>query len=433
MRTGTTSVVAVVLALLLGCGRVPESTSTEPAAPHPRVQAFLNMPHDETGPAPALLSETGAFADTKTLSPTPGLVAYELNAPFWSDGASKRRWFGVPTDAEPIHFTSKGEWTFPVGTVFVKHFELAGRRVETRILVRPATGGVFGFSFQWRDDQLDAERVRAGHREDVRTENGTKKQSWYFPGPDDCRKCHLQAAGYVLGINARQLNRAGPGGGNQLVAWSQLGLIDRPVAATDCGAIAALDEEQGSPESRARSYLDANCGYCHRPGGAAADFDACFHTPLEKQALIDAPARINFGIDRARQIAPNDPWRSMVLARVKMREATQMPPLAHELMDRHGAEILRQWIATLSGPPVVAPPSIEPKGGDFREPVRVQLKHADPQAVIRFTVDGSPPGATSPVYEGPVLLANSTTIRARAFRESHTRSIVINETYVIDN
>ena len=235
-------------------------------------------------------------------------------------------------------------------------------------------------------------------------------------------------------MNTRQLNRDGPGGENQLLAWGRLGLFaDPPADVASLPRLPSPDEPGLSAEERARAYLDANCASCHRPGGAAADFDARWQTPLGRQNLIGAPARINLGLDRARQVAPNDPWRSMVLVRVETPEATRMPPLGHERIDRRGAEIIREWIATLPGPPVVAPPSIEPKGGDFTAAVRVDVRHADAAAVVRYTLDGREPGPSSPVWPGPQRLTKSATLRARAWRDGHTPSVIVQDTFVISD
>src|SRR4051794_13353980 len=103
------------------------------AAPQAWSAAELNMPPDERGVIPPRLAQTGAFADTQALTPNPMLPAYALNFPFWSDGAEKRRWLATPRGAT-IQFSPTGEWHFPAGTVFVKHFERAGRRLETRLL-----------------------------------------------------------------------------------------------------------------------------------------------------------------------------------------------------------------------------------------------------------------------------------------------------------
>jgi hypothetical protein len=113
---------------------------------------------------PATLSALGAFGNLATLAPAAGLVPYGLIVPFWSDGASKSRWIAMPyASAAPsnpaVSFAPVGEWVFPDGTVFVKHFELvvnestgARRRLETRVLVRDAVGGVYGRTYRWRPD-----------------------------------------------------------------------------------------------------------------------------------------------------------------------------------------------------------------------------------------------------------------------------------------
>jgi hypothetical protein len=92
----------------------------------PIAVAYLRMPESADGTPPRLLSQTGAFSDTANLVPAPSLIPYSINVSFWSDGAAKSRWIAVPNDSAPekIRFSREGEWTFPKGTVFVKHFEL---------------------------------------------------------------------------------------------------------------------------------------------------------------------------------------------------------------------------------------------------------------------------------------------------------------------
>src|SRR5580692_9990078 len=114
-------------------------------------KAYLNMPRSAHGKMPALLSQTGAFTDLRTLTPAAGLIPYDLIVPFWSDGAAKVRYLALPQGTQ-IGFTPDGEWSFPPGTVFVKTFELATdeahpqtrRRLETRLIVRDDHGGVYG-------------------------------------------------------------------------------------------------------------------------------------------------------------------------------------------------------------------------------------------------------------------------------------------------
>src|SRR5579863_6301612 len=84
---------------------------------------YLNMPSRADGKIPPLLSQTGAFSDTRHLIPAGTLVPYDLVVAFWSDGASKSRWIAVPD--QKIKFSATGVWVFPAGTVFVKNFELS--------------------------------------------------------------------------------------------------------------------------------------------------------------------------------------------------------------------------------------------------------------------------------------------------------------------
>jgi len=262
----------------------------------PGSRPAFNLPADGKAALPALLSHTQLFADVRNLSPNAALVPYEVNLPFWTGGASKRRWLAVPP-GKRIHFAAAGAWGFPAGTVFVKHFELSGdgprgekRRLETRVLVRDAAGGVYGASYRWREDHSDAELVKEGRVEPVvlKSAGGARTQDWFFPGPKDCQTCHNAAAGLVLGVHTRQLNQEIPSPGgcvNQLLAWSRAGRFETKLAAGDVRhlpRLASPADTGRSLEDRARSYLDVNCAYCHRPGGAAADFDARYETPLAK-------------------------------------------------------------------------------------------------------------------------------------------------------
>src|SRR5262245_17842640 len=81
----------------------------------------LRMPANDRGAIPKLLSQTGAFREVATLTPQNSLVPYDLNVAFWSDHGEKKRWASVPP-GELIHFTATGEWSFPPGAIFVKHF-----------------------------------------------------------------------------------------------------------------------------------------------------------------------------------------------------------------------------------------------------------------------------------------------------------------------
>jgi hypothetical protein len=396
------------------------------------------MPESRDAALPRTLSGVGAFANVAALQPVSGLVAYDVNTPFWSDGASKSRWIGLPAGRH-FQFMAEGEWMFPAGTVLVKHFELPRKesdpdgprtRLETRVLVCDGEGGAYGACYKWRKDGSDADLV-------TEPLNAAAAQSWYFPGVSDCRTCHTSVSGGVLGVKTRQINRPfGASKENQLTAWRRKGFFGPATPPMDTDRLAKLsplDDVSRPIEDRARSFLDVNCAYCHRPGGVAGNFDARYDTPPDRQNLIGGAVLIDLGIDRARVIAPHDVWRSLALVRVSTSDLTRMPPLAHQKVDERGVSVLRAWIESLPGPAVVPPPSVEPTGGEFAKTIRVVLSDREAGAVVRYTLDGSLPVATSPVYQGPVEIKGPATLRARAFKEGMTRSIVVQETYIVND
>ena len=426
-----------------GCSRTaPYGLTTRIETP-----PYLRMPDHADGKIPALLSQTGVFSDTANRIVNPGLIPYDLNVAFWSDGADKSRWIAVPRGR--IAFAPTGEWRFPSGTVFVKNFDLevnaanpAGkRRLETRLLVRDAAGGVYGAVYKWRSDGSDADLLAGSQTETIPIKAATgevRQQTWYYPSRQDCLTCHTANAGGVLGVKTRQLNRSFtyPAGtnDNELRAWNHLGLFapaftDEAVHAFP--ALAAADNTARSLPDRARSYLDANCSQCHRPGGTVANFDARYDTPLADQALVDGPVLIDQGIDRPRIIAPHDIWRSIAYMRIDTDGDIKMPPLARETIDRRGVALLREWIDSLPGPTVLAPPTVAPLGGTYRGPVQVSLSVTEPGAEIRYTVDGSVPELSDLRYDKPIKLSDPTVLRARAFKQGFTHSITVQEVFVI--
>jgi uncharacterized repeat protein (TIGR03806 family) len=438
-----TSLALCLLAFIAGCA---------PPAPYglaSRVPAkpYLQMPPSADGKIPALLSQTGVFSDTARRIPNPGLMPYDLIVAFWSDGADKSRWIALPSGK--IAFSPTGEWRFPPGTVFVKNFDLevdaadpnTKRRLETRLLVCDSAGGVYGVVYKWRADGSDADLLTGGQTEEIpmSADRGeVHRQTWYYPSRQDCMTCHTANAGGVLGVKTRQMNRSFtyPSGvaDNQLRTWNHLGLFAPAFKDEDLPSFARLaGAEDGSRtlQDRARSYLDANCSQCHRPGGTVANFDARYDTPLAGQALIDGPVLIDQGIDHPRIIAPHDVWRSIAYMRVNTVGDIKMPPLARETIDQKGVNLLNEWINGMPGRPVLPPPMISPPGGTFMKPVEISLTLSEPGSDIRYTLDGTVPSASDARYEKPIKLSAPAVLRARAFKDGFTRSITEQEVFII--
>jgi len=324
---------------------------------------------------PALFSQLGAFTNLATLAPGPALVPYTVNSPLWSDAAVKSRWIALPTNTF-INFYPTGEWSFPPGTVLFKNFELVTnennpaqrRRLETRLLVCDTNGTVYGASYRWRANNSDADIVNFSTNEDIliTTATGVRTQQWSYPGRSDCLRCHTPAAGGVLGLKTRQLNGAYqyPGGvtDNQLRTLNHLGFFtpaQTESVVTNYPKLVAVTDTNASLELRSRSYFDANCAHCHRPGGVNALFDMRFDTPLANQSLINGYAINSLGISGAKIIKPGYTNASVLYQRDSSLGLIQMPPLAKNVVDTNAMAVIAAWIGSMSWASPLPPPWAE--------------------------------------------------------------------------
>ena len=307
---------------------------------------------------PPVLSATGAFSDLSTLTPVTGAIPFTVNSPLWSDGAVKTRWVAVPNDGPPytsdeqISFAPVGEWSFPNGTVFIKHFELqvneitgARKRLETRLLVRNQDGAVYGVTYKWRADNSDADLLPGALDEDIpiTTSSGaTRIQKWSYPSRGQCLVCHNSAANYVLGLKTHQMNGnfTYPSTGrtdNQLRTFAHVGLLNPTPNEADIPNFlkaVSISDTTATVQHRMRSWIDSNCSQCHRPGGIGPAYDARFYTPLENQDLINNVVYFR-NIDG-----------SPLYQRDNALDGSKMPPLAKNVVDEVAMANLRQWIAS---------------------------------------------------------------------------------------
>ncbi len=324
-------------------------------------------------PLPILLSQTGVFTNLATLAPAPGLLPYTVNSPLWSDAAVKTRWMALATNTF-VTFATNGEWTFPNGTVFVKHFALGTndtnptqlKRLETRLLVIGTNGLVYGAGYRWRPDNSDADLVLTLTNENISitTATGTRTQTWSYPGRADCLTCHTIPSGGVLGVKTRQLNgdfnySATGVTDNQLRTWNHISLFSSPIneaAITNFTKLVSVSDTSATLATRVRSYLDANCAHCHRPGGGVqANFDARFDTPLANQGIIYGAVQNSQGISNVLVVAPADLSHSLLYLRDNsVGTPLQMPPLAKNVIDTNYIAVLSAWISSLV-PPTISP------------------------------------------------------------------------------
>ncbi len=320
-----------------------------------------NLPSTATATPPQFLSQTGAFSDLNNLTPSPGVIPYDMIEPFWSDGAAKSRWMAIPNDGthntpqERINFSEDDTWGLPIGGVLIKHFELGGQRLETRFEVRASNGAYYYLSYKWNSAGTDAQLLTTGLDETVFV-NG-QPQVWHYPSPSECLDCHKAAVGNVLGLKTRQLNKEinYPLTGinaNQLVTLSHLGIITPDI--TDANAnnydkLAAKNDLTYTLEERASSYIDVNCSYCHQPATGIGQFDVRSTTPLASQNIIDGPVLYDLGITGARVVVPQEISTSIMHHRMNsLVSGTAMPPLGKNVVDQEGVQLIADWINSLT-------------------------------------------------------------------------------------
>jgi len=303
------------------------------------------------GSIPDLLSATGCVDPADITQPYAGLIAYDLNARFWSDGADKTRFLGLP-NGTTISIDGQDDWQFPIGTVIVKNFLLNNNLIETRHLMRHPDGVWAGYTYEWDALQTEATRVVGGKTVNI------GGQDWVFPSEAQCDQCHSGAAGHALGPETAQLNKdfTYPSTGrtdNQLETLDHVMMFASPLAGTPetLPALADPMDTNADLDDRARAYLHTNCAGCHRPlGGTPVDIDLRYYTALQDTGTCDAiPQAGMLGIQDARIIAPEDAARSTLVARTNRRgDFVAMPPVGSTVVDTEGVALLTEWVNELT-------------------------------------------------------------------------------------
>ncbi len=84
-----------------------------------------------------------------------------------------------------------------------------------------------------------------------------------------------------------------------------------------------------------------------------------------------------------------------------------------------------------TGAQSVAAPILAPPAGSYENSVSISMTTTTPDADIRYTLDGSPPTITNTLYDQPLVLTQSRTVRARGFADKFAPSIITEAFYFI--
>ena len=297
------------------------------------------------------LSQTGCVDPAHPTQPSASALRYEVNSPLWSDSADKGRAMVVPAGAK-VHVADDGHWDFPVGSVFIKTFAFDAKLVETRLFMRVSQSDWVGYSYQWDEAQTEATLVSPDGA-DASFNTGKQQVSWHYPSHDDCLNCHNAAAGSTIGPETAQMNRT-VGNMNQIDALAARGLFENAPAKPYKAALVTPYTSQagaasGTTEQKARSYLHANCGFCHRPGGNYPNFDFRNDTAFKDMGLCNAEAKkgaLSSAPGKTKILVPGQAMSSVMWLRMNEPDPTKgrMPQIASYAVDHAALDVVGNWI-----------------------------------------------------------------------------------------
>jgi hypothetical protein len=139
---------------------------------------------------------------------------------------------------------------------------------------------------------------------------------------------------------------------NQIATLDHIGMFDAPLSNTpDKLPVRPPLNSSAAIGDRAHSWLATNCSFCHHSVGVTdLPMDFRYGTPIKDMKVCnERPVKGDLGIADAYRVAPGDPSRSVLHARISRRGAQQMPPLATRMVDDQGVGIITEWIQSLSG------------------------------------------------------------------------------------
>ncbi|MGB0588376.1 MAG: PQQ-dependent sugar dehydrogenase [Myxococcota bacterium] len=311
---------------------------------------------NDVGPSefPEHLSETGCVDMAQPSQAVEGVHPYSVQVQLWSDGAEKERFVALP-DERRVDVADNGDFHWPPGAVFIKHFKYGDRYHETRLLMRHEDGDWAGYSYEWNEAQTDATLLTVG-----KTKELADGHQWRYPTRGQCLRCHGEQSYRALGPEVVQLQHPDPsspsGALTILERWFEQGFFVPEFESVD-----ALPGMQLSPlprltsdaslEDRARAYLHVNCANCHQPDGIGqgvidfrwetdfADMGICNEKPEEGQMWLSGEYWL---------LAPGDPQHSLMYLRMETLNKFRMPDLASHVVDEEGLAIIGDWISSLT-------------------------------------------------------------------------------------
>ncbi|WP_130734761.1 hypothetical protein [Flavobacterium sp. J27] len=305
----------------------------------------------------------------KNQSPSLNVLPYAPASSLFSDYAHKKRFVWMPKNTKATYNGDDNTLEFPIGTALIKTFYYDNvlpnhtqKIIETRLLIRKSDGWK-AYNYIWNEDQTEAnlDNNQQGISVPIEwSENGVTKNTTYkIPSQNECITCHKINPNQIehgeitipIGVKPQNLNLAynyGDETKNQLEKWKSVGYLDASTP-TSINATVNWENTNETLEKRVRSYIDINCGHCHRTGGHCDyvsirlnysntdlnTFGVCM-TPLF--SIPNGPFVINAG---------NADQSEMIQRMSSTEESLMMPYIGRTLVHEEGLDLIQTWINSL--------------------------------------------------------------------------------------
>ena len=332
-------------------------------------------------PYPKLSDYKFFEGELKNQIPSLNVLPYEPSASLFSDYAHKKRFVWMPSGTKARYTADNKVLELPVGAVLIKTFyydnvqnisPVGGTRIiETRIMIRKATGWIFA-EYVWNEGQTEAYLDLAGSFTSVSWKdehNVIKSTNYRIPTEVQCIICHKHKemvgttevnTNLPIGIKPQNLNFSytyGTETKNQLDKWIQQGYLESNFTyPTAANTVINYNDNTQPLELRVRSYLDSNCSHCHAPNRH------CEYRPVRFQfsETGGANGRTNMGVcvdtedysfapAFTKIIKPGATNRSMLYHRLNTTdEGFRMPLHGRTVIHDEGVAMMGEWINSLT-------------------------------------------------------------------------------------
>lgn len=316
----------------------------------------IKLPKD--GEAFKQLSDYNLFVgNLAEFHPNENVIPYDVNSPLFSDYALKKRFIWMP-EGQIAHTLEDGSIDFPDGTIMVKNFYYEDgdqvNNIETRLLIK-SNSKWHAHPYVWNATQTEAVLDVAGPSIPVTFTNNNENISFKYsvPNKNQCKNCH-NADNVLLPIgpklsNLNKIYQYASGPSNQLEYWKENHLLNIEIT-ENLPFLPPWEDATYSIEQRAKSYLDVNCGHCHRSTGSANTSGLFLEYDISDKVrwgICKTPVAAGKGSGgRDFDIHPGNPDQSIVIFRMEETEdpGIMMPEIGRKLAHQEGIDLIRQWI-----------------------------------------------------------------------------------------